>query len=82
MDTVPQVVSPRQLRLALAQGKRLDRVERWIKSLPSAEREVAWLSWEYSTVVERDNPLIAKATVALDWSSRMVDDLFRLAATL
>lgn len=75
---VPQEVTPRQIRLALnAMGLR-DAIE---AAVAAGSRDLQD-TWEFSTVIERANPLIAGMAAALGMSEAQVDALFVLAATL
>jgi len=74
-ETVPQVVSARQARLALAGAGLLDAVEAAVAGLSAFDR----IEWEYATEIRRDHPMIASLAVALDLTTGEVDELFRVA---
>lgn len=80
---VPQSVSMRQARLALLQAGLLDQVDEAIAAIedPTARRE-AEITWNYSTDVERDAPLVEQLAASFGLTPEQVDDLFRTAATL
>lgn len=81
--TVPRVVSPRQIRIALiASGFTLSTIESAIAALPEPDRSFAQVSWEYSTEFQRDNPLILSMSPALGLTSQQIDSLFVAASTL
>lgn len=75
---IPAVVTMRQARLALLGAGLLDDVEAVIAS---AGRE-AQIEWEYASVVERSNPVIAAVQQQQGMTDAQIDDLFREAAKL
>ena len=74
---VPQQVTMRQARLELLKRALLDDVEAVITA---AGRE-AQIQWEYASVVERSNPVIAIVRQQ-GMTDAQIDDLFREAAKL
>jgi len=74
---VPQSITPRQARLALLQVGLLDDVEALL-TLDKAMQ--IW--WEYSLEVDRNNPHIVNAGLALGMSESQLNDLFILGASL
>lgn len=82
-NIVPVSVSPRQFRTALVlSGISLSSIEAIIDSLPSPNKEIALIAWEYSVEFQRDNPLINQFAPLLGLSSKQIDDIFILASTL
>lgn len=80
---VPKIVTPRQIRLSLIQSNiSLQTVVDAIAALPSPYKEMAEVEWEYSTTIERHNPLVEMLAESQNISSKQVDALFILAATL
>ena len=77
-NPVPQQVTIRQARLALLKAGLLDDVE---VVIAAAGRE-AQLEWEYTSVVERSNPVIAIVQQQQGMTDEQIDDLFREAAKL
>lgn len=77
-NPVPQQVTMRQARLALLNAGLLDDVE---VVIAAAGRE-AQLEWEYASVVERSNPVIAIVQQQQGVTDEQIDDLFREAAKL
>lgn len=75
---VPQQVTMRQARLELLKRALLDDVEAVITA---AGRE-AQIQWEYASVVERSNPVIAIVQQQQGMTDAQIDDLFREAAKL
>lgn len=75
---VPAVVSMRQARLALLQTDMLGSVNQAI----AAADEATKITWEFSSEVQRNNPLVSTLAVALNLTNQQLDDLFTLAATL
>lgn len=77
-NPVPQQVTMRQARLALLKAGLLDDAE---STIASAGRE-AQLEWEYASVIERSNPVIAIVQQQQGVTDDQIDDLFREAAKL
>lgn len=77
-NPVPQQVTMRQARLELLKRALLDDVEAVITA---AGRE-AQIQWEYTSVVERSNPVIAIVQQQHGMTDAEIDDLFREAAKL
>jgi hypothetical protein len=75
---VPQITSPRQLKLALLSAGLLDAVDAFVAS---ADRAVQ-ISWEYSTEFHRDHPLLGAMIQAFGMSQEQVDQLFITAAMI
>ena len=73
---VPQQVTMRQARLELLSRGLLDDVEAMIAA---AGRE-AQIEWEYASLVERGNPVIAGVQQQQGFTDAQIDDLFREAA--
>ena len=78
----PQSVTMRQARLALLSAGLLAAVNAAIAAMPGVAGEAARIEWEYAQTVERDSPLVAGLTAALNLTQTQIDDLFALAATL
>lgn len=77
-NVTPKTVTPLQFRKALNQLGLRKLVDDYVKTLDQDAQD----SWEYATIVERDNPLLNAASVFLKKNSDDVDDIFRLASTL
>lgn len=75
---IPTVVTMRQARLALLQSGLLATVNAAV----AGADEPTKIAWEFSSEVQRSNPLVATLTAALSLTSEQLDDLFTLAATL
>lgn len=69
-------VSMRQCRLALLQEGQLDDVE----ALITTREQLIW--WDYSSIVEKYNPMVQDIATALAWSPEYLTSLFELANTL
>lgn len=79
---VPQVVTMRQARLALLEAGKLTDVQPAIDAMPSPQKEQAAIEWEFSSVVERNRPLVQTLGPALSLTDADLDALFIRAATL
>lgn len=78
VPTVPQSVTPRQARLALFGAGLLDQVTAAV----NAAGGPTLISWEYASVFERTDPLIATLAASLNLTAEQLDALFTVAATL
>ncbi len=79
---VPGAVTMRQARLALLQWGMLALVNTNIASMTGVEGEAAQIAWEFSGMVERNQPLVLSLGTTLGLTSGDLDQLFTLAATL
>jgi hypothetical protein len=75
---VPLVVSMRQARLALLQVGLLGVVQSAIDNGSQEDK----ITWEFSTEVARDFPVVQNFKTTLGLSEGQLDDLFTLASTL
>lgn len=75
---VPEVVTMRQARLALLQAGLLAQVNTAIASADDATK----IAWEFSSEVQRNNPLVSTLAAALNLSDAQLNNLVTLAATL
>jgi len=83
LEPVPTVVTMRQARLVLLQAGLLDQVEGTLAAIEDPfERSSAQITWEYSTEVERDNPLVILLSSAFNLTTDQVDSMFRQAINL
>jgi hypothetical protein len=74
----PSVVSIRQARLALLQLGLLSSVETAVVNANEATK----ISWEYTTEVRREDPLVQILSASLNLTPQDLDSLFILASTL
>jgi hypothetical protein len=74
----PAVVTMRQARLALLQTGMLAQVNAAV----AAADEATKITWEFSSEVQRSNPVVSTLAAALSLTAQQLDDLFTLAATL
>jgi len=80
---VPQVVTPRQIRLAmLGAGISLAAIDALIDALPEPDKSDARISWEYSVEIDRSDPLVVNFGAALGLTAAQIDDLFIQAEAL
>ena len=75
---LPSVVSMRQARLALHRTGVLPRVTNAI--INSSEEDK--ITWEYSTEVNKADPVVQRIAAGLNLTPTELDDLFTLASTL
>ena len=79
---IPTEVSMRQARLALFQQGLLANVQPTIDGLVEPTKTVTQISWDYATIVKRDDDLVLQLASALGIGSSALDELFTLASTL
>lgn len=77
---VPVQVTMRQARLSLRAAGLLAAVEAAINAMPEPAQTDARISWDYSSTVERTNPLVLALGPALGLSAEQLDALFLDAA--
>ena len=70
--------TPRQARLALASAGLYEAVQTSVAAVSDEAR----IEWEYATMIERTNPIIAGMQMELGISDEALDGLFELAVTL
>jgi hypothetical protein len=79
---VPAEVTMRQARLALLQTGKLALVEQTLESLPEPDKTVTRIWWEYSGMVQRNQPIVIALAALIGLTAADIDNLFRLAITL
>lgn len=80
---VPRSVTARQFRSALVlRNIAAEQIIGAINSLPSPQKELALIAWEYSNEFERDNPLLNQLAPLLNISQQELDEFFIFASTL
>lgn len=82
LASIPTTVTMRQARLALLQSGLLATVNNAVATMLGAEGDAARIEWEFSSMVERNRPLVQSLSASLGLTSAQLDDLFVLAATL
>ena len=75
---VPQSVTMRQARLQLLVLGKLAEVETAIAAMGDSAK----ITWEFSSVVERNNPLVAPMQQLFGWTDEQVDEMFIAASQL
>jgi hypothetical protein len=81
-QVIPTTVSMRQARLALFQDGLLNQVQTAIDAMAEPAKTTTQISWDYATVVNRDDDLVVQLSAQLGLTSEDLDALFILAATL
>lgn len=74
----PLQVTPRQARLALLAAGLLSQVEAAVNAAGGATQ----ITWNYATVIDRRDPMIASIATGLNLTAKQVDDLFAAASAL
>jgi len=80
--TVPQQVTMRQARRALLNAGLLTTVNTAIAAMTGVEGDAARIDWEFSSTVERNQPLVISMGAALGLSSAQLDALFIAASQI
>lgn len=80
---VPESITPRQLRLWLAQNSLLDAAKAYVNGIAdAAARLQAQIEWDYSLEIRREHPLVAAIGGALSLTETEIDEAFEEAAAL
>lgn len=79
---VPESVTMRQARIALAQAGKLTTVNSVIAAMPGTQGDIARIEWEFSNEVKRNQPLVLALIPVLGMTSGEIDQLFITAAGL
>lgn len=79
---VPDVITPKQAKLALLKAGLLGQVEAMIEALPDPDKKVVEIEWNTSQTIRRDHMLIATLAEKLPLSDAQVDNLFKQAAEI
>ena len=79
---IPSVVSMRQARLALFQQGKLSIIQPLIDAMMEPAKTTTQISWDYATIVQRDDDLVVQLSAAMGLTSVDLDALFTLASTL
>lgn len=82
VPVVPSRISMRQARLALLQSGLLAPVDTAIAAMTGAAGDAARIDWQFAQTVERTHPLVATMIAQLNLTTKQLDDLFTLGATL
>ncbi len=76
--SVPQSVTPRQVRLLLLGQGLLSQVEELI----AAQDEATKITWQYALEFKRNDPLLTSLAATLGLTDQQVDEFFIAAAAL
>ena len=79
---IPTEVSMRQARLALFQQGKLSLIQPLIDAMTDPQKTATQISWDYATVVKRDDDLVKALSAQLGLTDADLDALFTLASTL
>jgi len=80
VDTVPQVVSSPQARVALSRAGLLNTIEGYMAQ-PGVDPELK-IFWEYEPNFHRDSPALATLANGMGITSEQMDNLFRVARSI
>lgn len=76
--TVVTQVTPRQVRLMLHSMGLLDQVNAGIDAVGGAAK----ITWEYATIINRNDPLLKTIGTALNLSDEQINEMFRQGALI
>lgn len=76
--TSSSIITMRQARLILLQMNLLDTINNFILT----QSEDVKVRWEYSSILDRNDPLLINMLSMLNFTSQQIDDLFILAKLL
>lgn len=79
---IPNRITMRQARLALLQAGLLTQVDTAIAAIAGDAGDAARIDWQFAQTVERAHPLVATMTAQLNLTTKQLDDLFTLGASL
>ena len=79
---IVDTVSMRQARLALFKEGKLSQIQSLIDAMEEPAKTTTQISWDYATVVQRDDELVVQLSTALGLTQEQLDTLFTEAATL
>lgn len=80
---VPEKITAKQIRLGLLGfGVSIQNIELTINKMPEPQKSQALITWEYATIFERENPMIADLGSQLGLTSEQIDYLFMEASKL
>jgi len=80
---IPESITPRQAKQALfLNGVTSVMVEAAINELPSPNKELAMIEWEYSTAFLRSNPLVNQIGAVFGKTPADIDAIWVLGETL
>jgi len=80
---IPESITPRQAKQALfLNGITSPMVEAAINQLPSPNKELAMIEWEYSTAFLRSNPLVNQIGAVFGKTSAEIDQIWVLGDSL
>lgn len=79
---IPTEVSMRQARLALFQQGKLSLIQPLIDAMTDPQKTATQISWDYATIVKRDDDLVKALSAQLGLTDADLDTLFTLASTL
>lgn len=79
---LPSEATPRQLRLALFELGYHDQVEAYIEALPEPQKTKVKISWEYATIINKNDPIVSKLVEELGFTEEQLDELFIKARSI
>ena len=81
-DLVPQIVTARQMKKALAITGKLAMIEAYINSMAEPNKTLVGIEFRESNEFQRNNAILNQMAPLLGLNQEQVDELFVLATTL
>lgn len=81
-ELVPQIVTARQMKKALAITGKLAMIEAYINSMAEPNKTLVGIEFRESNEFQRNNAILNQMAPLLGLNQEQVDELFVLAATL
>jgi hypothetical protein len=81
-ELVPQIVTARQMKKALAITGKLAMIEAYINSMAEPNKTLVGIEFRESNEFQRNNVILNQMAPLLGLNNEQVDELFILAATL
>jgi len=79
---IPQEITPRQFKLALAlNGTTPEMIEAFINGMEEPTRTLAMINWKDATTFKRSNEMINQFAPLLGLTQEQLDNIFTLGAT-
>jgi hypothetical protein len=82
IDSIPKVVTSRQMHKALALAGKLSTIKAFIASLPEPNKTLVDIEFNQSNEFQRDNALLNQMAPMIGLSSEQVDQMFIFASSL
>ena len=79
---LPDITGTQMRQALIYRGFDLEMVTAALNTLPSPQKELALVEWEYGTILKRNTSLTSGVGQLLGWTEIQIDDLWTYAGTL